>query len=117
MQLVRTADLLFLPMHNLSAGRRSRIVPGKTYEYMAAARPILAAVPEGDARDFLQQSGVAFLCKPDDVEGMIRELDRVYSAWKNRAAIMKPDLEFISKFDRLRLTQELGRFFKQILKA
>ena len=116
-QLVRTADLLFLPMHNLSAGRRSRIVPGKTYEYMAAARPILAAVPEGDARDFLQQSGVAFLCKPAGVEGMIRELDRVYSAWKNRAAIMKPDLEFISKFDRLRLTQELGGFFKQILKA
>ena len=34
-QLVRTADLLFLPMHNLPAGKRSRIVPGKAYEYMS----------------------------------------------------------------------------------
>jgi len=49
-QLVRTADLLFLPMHNLPAGKRSRIVPGKTYEYMASGRPILGAVPEGDER-------------------------------------------------------------------
>lgn len=45
------ADVLFLPLHGLPPGRRSRIVPGKTYEYLAAGRPILAAVPPGEARD------------------------------------------------------------------
>lgn len=114
-QLIRTADLLFLPMYNLPIGRRSRVVPGKTYEYMAAGRPILAAVPEGDARDFLQKSGSAFICKPDDVRGMIRELDRVYSAWKSREHIMNPDWQLINSFDRSRLTNELARFFNQIL--
>src|SRR5205823_1977284 len=79
-ELIRTADLLFLPMHNLPAGKRSRIVPGKTYEYMATGRPILAAVPEGDARDYLEKSGTAFICKPDDVDHMVRHLDHVYSA-------------------------------------
>lgn len=114
---VRTADLLFLPMHNLPAPRRSRIVPGKTYEYMRAGRPILAAVPEGDARDFLQKSGVALCCRPDDVEGMVGHLDSVYSAWKKRTSVIQPDWNFIAGFDREALTEKLADFFTQILRS
>ena len=51
--LLRSADLLFLPMHDLPEGRRATIVPGKTYEYLASRRLILAVVPDGDARDLL----------------------------------------------------------------
>ncbi len=116
-RLIRTADLLFLPMHNLGGERRSRIVPGKTYEYMATGRPILAAVPEGDARDFLKRSGVALLTKPDDVGGMVRHLDNAYSAWKKGVSLIMPDYEFISGFDRAALTCELAAFFNQVLEA
>ena len=63
--LMRSADLLFLPMQNLSGGRRSTTVPGKTYEYLASGRPILGAVPAGDARDILTRIGHA-VCDPDD---------------------------------------------------
>jgi glycosyltransferase involved in cell wall biosynthesis len=113
--LVRTADLLFLPMHNLPEARRSRIVPGKTYEYMASGRPILAAVPEGDARDFLKQSGLALLSKPDDVDGMAEKLDHVNSAWKNGASVTKPDWDFIARFSRAKLTRDLAEFFRKVL--
>jgi glycosyltransferase involved in cell wall biosynthesis len=113
--LIRTADLLFLPMHNLPMGRRSRIVPGKTYEYMAAARPILAAVPEGDARDFLQKLENAFLCKPDDVPGLVQGLDRVYSTWKSGRPVTNTNRDFTNNFDRLKLTGDLARFFNQVL--
>lgn len=116
-QAIRTADLLFLPMHNLPPSRRARIVPGKTYEYMRTGRPILAAVPEGDARDFLQQSGVALLCRPDDVEGMVSQLDRAYSAWKKQASVIQPDWKFIAGFDREVLTEKLAAFFTQILRS
>jgi glycosyltransferase involved in cell wall biosynthesis len=68
--LLRSADLLFLPMHDLPAGTRAGLIPQKTYEYLAAGRPILAAVPDGDARDLLGRSGVARLCRPADVSGM-----------------------------------------------
>ncbi len=53
--LLRSADLLFLPMHTPPPGVRSASMPGKTYEYLASGRPILAAVPEGDARDLLRR--------------------------------------------------------------
>jgi hypothetical protein len=63
LDVVRSADLLFLPMHNLAPGHRARIVPGKTYEYLASGRPILAAVPDGDARDLLARSGASAMKK------------------------------------------------------
>lgn len=113
--LVRTADLLFLPMHNLPAGRRARIVPGKTYEYMASGQPILAAVPEGDARDFLTQSGTAFVCRPDDVSGMVAIIGRIYSAWKEQVNLCKPNVTFIEGFERRRLARALADELRNLL--
>lgn len=114
-QLIRTADLLFLPMQNLPAGKRATIVPGKTYEYMASGRPILAAVPHGDARDFLSQCGTGLICRPDDVSGMIRILDHVYEAWQNRESIVSPNENFVSQFERRTLTRALARAFNSLL--
>jgi glycosyltransferase involved in cell wall biosynthesis len=114
-ELIRTADVLFLPMHNLPSGKRSRIVPGKTYEYMATGRPILAAVPNGDARDFLEQSRTALISKPDDVDTMIEHLSRVYDAWKTGTAVVRPNWEYIKTFERARLTRKLAGFFNQVL--
>lgn len=69
-QLIRSADLLFLPMHDLPAGTRARIVPCKAYEYVASERPLLAAVPDGDARDMLDGAPGVRLCRPADVGAM-----------------------------------------------
>jgi glycosyltransferase involved in cell wall biosynthesis len=68
--LMRSADLLFLPMHELPQGRRAGLIPYKTYEYLGARRPILAAVPDGDVRDMLGPLGHVSLCRPSDVDAM-----------------------------------------------
>ena len=43
-------------------GVRATIVPGKTYEYLASGTTILGAVPEGDARDILEEAGTRWSC-------------------------------------------------------
>jgi glycosyltransferase involved in cell wall biosynthesis len=73
-ELVRSADLLFVPMHNLPEGSRAGLVPCKTYEYLAAERPILAAVPDGDARDLLSRFERAHVVRPGDAAGMARAI-------------------------------------------
>jgi hypothetical protein len=75
-ELLLTADLLFLPMHDLPPGVRVGIVPGKTYEYVASGRPILAAIPEGDAQDLLEAAGGTVVCRPADVEGMAAAIEK-----------------------------------------
>jgi hypothetical protein len=106
---MRSADLLFLPMHDIAPGRRATIVPGKTYEYLASGRPILAAVPAGDARDMLAGSPQARMCRPGDsaaIEAIIRaEVARWQEAGPVRTEVV-PDL--LARFDRRRLAGELA---------
>ena len=101
--LMRSADVLFLPMHDLPPGMRTRTVPGKTYEYLASGRPILAALPDGDARDLLEGLPGVWLCRPTDVDSMaaaLREMGRV-------AHLPPPRPEGVERFERRRLA---GRF-------
>lgn len=114
-ELMRTADLLFLPMPKLPPGRRSRIVPGKTYEYLAARQPILAAVPDGDAKDFVSKSGMGWVCPPDDVQEMVRLLDQVYLEWKSGHNTRSTDEAFLSQFERRSLTLRLAAAFDSLL--
>lgn len=78
--LMRSADFVFLPMHELPAGRAASVVPGKTYEYAASGAPILAAVPEGDARDLLRAAKTAVVCDPTDVDAIAAAIVERYEA-------------------------------------
>ena len=112
-EYVRTADLLFLPMHKMPKGARASIVPGKTYEYLASRRPILGAVPEGDCRDFLRRCGTAEICDPDNVGAMKAIIIKRYEEWKQRKPLPESDGSFVAKFERQNLTRQLASVLDQ----
>ena len=110
--LMRSADLLFLPMQNLPPGSRATIVPGKTYEYLAAGRPILAAVPEGDARGLLLRAGTAHVCAPDDVEGMAAAIEAQVAGTSRLRA--RPPADLLARFERRALAAELAALLDSV---
>ncbi|MFI4883185.1 MAG: hypothetical protein ACIAQU_11435, partial [Phycisphaerales bacterium JB064] len=107
-----SADALFLHLHGLPAGHRARIVPGKTYEYLASGRPILGALPEGDARDLLkgrERCELADPCEPASIAGALERLiERGPSL--ARPPLSEADLE---PYDR----REIARRFSEVLDA
>jgi glycosyltransferase involved in cell wall biosynthesis len=113
--LMRSSDLLFLPMQNLPPGARATIVPGKTYEYLAAESPILAAVPDGDARDILARAGGVFLVRPDDVDGMVETIRQQVA--RHRAGLLPPsrDTAFVDQFEYRHLAAQLAATFDRVL--
>jgi glycosyltransferase involved in cell wall biosynthesis len=113
--LMRSSDLLFLPMQNLPPGRRSATVPGKTYEYLASGRPILAAIPDGDAREILSAAGNAVICAPNDVEGMVDGLRAQVQRWSEGQPTAAPKAEVLARFERRKLTEDLARALDDIL--
>jgi glycosyltransferase involved in cell wall biosynthesis len=112
-ELMRTADLLFLPMHELERGRAT-IVPGKAYEYLAADVPILAAVPDGDIRDVLASGGRSTICRPADVDGLARAVEDALSGRKLHAPAVGAGIEHYSY---PRLARELGGLFDSVLES
>jgi glycosyltransferase involved in cell wall biosynthesis len=107
-QMMREADVLFLPMQNLPPGVRSGTVPGKTYEYLASRRPIVAAIPEGDARDLLLQSGTAHVCAPDDVGGIAEALELEIARWEAGGPPPTVDEDVLGPFERRTLAAEFA---------
>jgi glycosyltransferase involved in cell wall biosynthesis len=114
--LLRSADVLFLPMHDLRAGMRASIVPHKTYEYLAAGRPVLAAVPDGDARDLLEGSGVARVCRPSDVDGMVASLRSALDGWRSGSGTPQARPELVGRCSADRLARDFTSLYKRVAK-
>jgi GT2 family glycosyltransferase/glycosyltransferase involved in cell wall biosynthesis len=112
--LLRSADLLFLPMQDFPPGYRAGTVPGKAYEYLASRRPILAAVPDGDARDLLDAAGTALLCRPADSSAMASIIAQQIQRRRAGEPTPSPDPEVLARFERRRLTEELVEVFDAV---
>lgn len=115
LELVRSADALFLPLHRLPRGGRATILPAKLYEYLASGRPILAAVPDGDARDLLAKVDWTVLCEPDDVEGIARGLLSLLERSAARRGQQADRQDLLPRLERPYLAGELADTFDRVL--
>ncbi|HET8894009.1 MAG TPA: glycosyltransferase [Gaiellaceae bacterium] len=82
--LQRDSDALLLLLPEI--GERGKDIPsGKLYEYIAARRPILAAVPpDGAAAELIREAGVGVIVDPDDVDGIRGALESLVERWRQR---------------------------------
>jgi glycosyltransferase involved in cell wall biosynthesis len=74
------ANLLLLP----DAAGRGRVVPsGKIFEYLAAERPILAAVPpDGAAAQLVRETGAGVVVAPEDEQGLRDAIVGLHARWR-----------------------------------
>jgi glycosyltransferase involved in cell wall biosynthesis len=106
--LMRSADLLFRPMHDLPAGQRAGLIPFKTFEYLAAERPILAAIPHGDVRDLLTPLAHATLVRPTDVAAIAEALRLAVAAGPAGRVAQGLGSADLAGYDRRRLVERIA---------
>ena len=79
--LQRDSDVLLLLVPEAD-GRGRSVLTGKLFEYLAARRPILAAVPrDGEAAALIRRAGAGVVVAPDDVEGLAAAVRGLRDRW------------------------------------
>ena len=92
-------------------GPAPRIVPGKTYEYLGSGRPILAAVPEGDARDLFTEAGGALICPPAGVDCLAQAIRSQLALRRSGGDPPRPRPDVVERYEYRALARRLGEVF------
>jgi glycosyltransferase involved in cell wall biosynthesis len=81
--LQRDSDALLLLIPE-AGGRGQGVLSGKVFEYLAAERPILAAVPpDGAAAELIRETGAGVVAAPDDIAALTAALTQLHSSWQS----------------------------------
>jgi glycosyltransferase involved in cell wall biosynthesis len=83
LELQRDSEVNLLLMPEVP-GRGSGVIAAKVFEYLAAERPILAAVPpDGAAARLIRETGAGVVAPPDDVEALKAALAELHARFTN----------------------------------
>jgi glycosyltransferase involved in cell wall biosynthesis len=87
---------------------------GKLYEYFGAGKPILACVPDGVAKKSLENYYAVRITEPDDSKAVAKAIEEFYELY-SVGKMPVPNPEVINKYDRKKMTGELGLLFDAVL--
>lgn len=83
------------------------VIPGKIYDYIAVCKPILAITPEGDTADIIRQGNCGLVVAPDDINGIINSLDRMFREFYLEKREFNPDFDYLKQYEKKYLTERL----------
>ena len=113
LELQRDSEALLLLIPE-AGGRGRGVLSGKVFEYLAAGRPILAAVPpDGEAAELIRETGAGLVAPPDDVDALRAALAELASRFRDGGLpdvrLSEEDHRRLSRLARVEQTAELLR--------
>ncbi len=107
-QYLVNADFLLL----LATGKKTdTFIPGKTFEYFAAQKPVFCLSNVPDTNEILAQYGLAKVMGPDNPEKIAANLDFFIG---NKWSIQEKDKIFIQQFNRKNQTKHLAEILDRL---
>jgi glycosyltransferase involved in cell wall biosynthesis len=115
LELQRDSEALLLLIPD-AAGRGKGVLSGKVFEYLAAERPILAAVPpEGAAAELIREAGAGVVAPPDDPDAIADALRGLHSRWRAGELDGTPLSEaWRDRLSRESRTEELAELVREL---
>ena len=80
LQNMAESDLLFIALPDRVDGSPGGRISAKTYEYLRTDRPILAALPPGENREYLRGKPGVYITEPDGVSEMSQVISELAAA-------------------------------------
>lgn len=111
---LRDSDVLWLMIRH--SKNPHLVATSKLYEYFGTKKPILGCVPEGAASQLLKEYEASIIIHPEDIDGIKNAIIKFYDLYSTNQ-LPKPKDEFVQRFNRKTLTQELIKEFQFQLEA
>ncbi len=110
---LKQASVLLLIMDQLN--RAKHCIQGKTFEYIASGRPILALGPlEGTTSDLIRRTKTGVVVDYEDVEGIKKAVLDMYTSWEKDELSIEPDWQEIGRHEAKEVTKELAQVLDRI---
>ncbi|MBI4747247.1 MAG: glycosyltransferase [Acidobacteria bacterium] len=111
---MRAADVLVLLINFDQKFGNDSILSGKFGEYVAAQKPLLAIVPEGEASNLVRDHNLGLVAAPDDQAGIEAAIETLFSEWQAGTLCPPPSEKLVNQFNRYDQTRSLARIFSSL---
>lgn len=115
LQLMMNADVLLLVMGGgevVGNGMGTMMIPGKTFEYLAARRPILTLAPDGAVSDLVRATASGMVVPPESIGAIERAILDLFGRWQ--AGSLSMTSGDVSVFERRTLTARLAAVLESL---
>ena len=111
-ELVR-ADLLLLIVDEASGA--GAIVPGKIFEYLGAARPILALAPPGAVANLLAETKSGYVAANQDLAAIKKAFLECYTKYGYHSHRFSQNEDAVKKYERREVTRRLAGLLDRVI--
>ncbi len=100
--ILSASDLALL----IGSDMESYAMTTKVYEFAAMKKPILALVPQGPVKEFVEKCG-GWCCENDDINQIHEYICKIYKLYKSKKLEHFSDNDFVRLYERKVLTSQL----------
>jgi hypothetical protein len=88
----------------------------KLFEYLKAAKPILALVPHGsEMGKIIEETGAGIIASPTNVEEIENAILKMYELFQKGKLVVNADKLKIAKFERKQQVRQLVELFEKVI--
>ena len=110
-ELFRSDDLLMI-VDDFKGNEE--IVPGKVFEYIGAAKPIITIAPEGAIANLIRETQSGEIAHSDDVESVMNIFVTYYENWKSGAGDFHQKSDLIRRYERREISRQLAELLDEV---
>jgi glycosyltransferase involved in cell wall biosynthesis len=112
-EYVRGTDVLLLIV---STERGKEDIPGKTFEFLASGRLVLALVPpDGATADLIRKTNTGIVVAPEDIAAIHDAVLDLYLQWKQGGLKIWPNWTEVFKYEARNLSQSLSGVLDRVM--